>query len=267
MRRAWIGPAVAVGVSMALVGCGISSRVSTVASVQGVGISRAALAHQLSIANAQLQGPSTHIAIPRPPGYERCTDAANAAQVRLKNGRRLDRQQLRAQCARVYLELKERALAFLITAEWLKAEAAARGIRVSQAEVEATYRNLLNGPAGQSFASTLRRRGMSIADELLELQLDDLTQKLEAKIGLGVSVSAGQVAGYYHAHAREFRRQTLAAAAPAIRQRLLATKREQHLTAFAEAYRRRWKQRTICEPGYVVAQCRNGPPLRPSPAR
>jgi hypothetical protein len=267
MRAAWIGPMVAVGMSIGLVGCGVGSRVLTVASVEGAGISRTALAHQLSIANARLQGPSTQIPIPDPPGFERCIAAANAAQVRSKNRRRLTRRQLRAQCQRVYVELKDRALAFLITAQWLKGEAAAHGIVVSQSEVQATYRNLLNGPAGQSFAGTIKRRGMSIADELLELQLDDLTQKLEAKVGLGVSVSAAQIAGYYRAHTAEFRHQTLAAAAPPIRQRLLAAERAQHLAAFAVAYRRRWKQRTICQPGYVVAECRNGPSLPASPAK
>ena len=222
----------------------------------------------MSIENAQLQGPSTQIPIPDPPSYEHCIVAASAAQRSLKHRRQLARQQLRQQCARVYAELRDKALAFLITAEWLKGEAAVQGIRVPPSEASASYRQLLNNPAGPSIARRLRREGMSTTDELLQLRLEKLSEKLQNKLTAGDnSVPPAQIARYYHTHSSEFRHQTPAAAAPAIRQTLLAIERERQVAAFAAAYRQRWKQRTSCQPAFIVAECRNGPPLPASPSK
>jgi hypothetical protein len=122
------------------------------------------------------------------------------------------------------------ALAFLITAEWLEAESAVQGVRVPDAEVKMTYRHLLEGPSGGLFASSLRRRGLSEGDELLLLRLGALATRLRSKIGAS-------------------RRTPLPAAAL------------RRIGAFQIAYRERWKQRTSCRPGYVIAECREGPRL------
>jgi hypothetical protein len=122
-------------------------------------------------------------------------------------------------------QLERKALVFLITADWLQAEARAEGIDLPSSGVEATYRHLVNGPSGQSFASGLRSRGIARADELLVLTLQELSNKLRAKVGAG--------------HDR--------------------------LKAFVAAFRHRWKQRTSCRPGYIVPECRNGPALPSSP--
>src|SRR5438874_1467911 len=122
---------------MALSGCGSSNGAPTVAWVQGVAISRVSLEHRMEIDNALVQGASARIPVPDPPSYARCTAAADTAQARLKRHRRLSTQQLREHCARVYAQLRNRALAFLVTASWLEGEAAGEGISVSRAELEA----------------------------------------------------------------------------------------------------------------------------------
>jgi len=127
-------------------------------------------------------------------------------------------------------EVKRKALAFLITADWLQQEAAADGISVSASEINASYAQLLSGPAGPSFATSLKRRGISSADERLLLRLGVLGQKLRAKI-------------VHH------------------RDSLLQARGRQQLVAFIAAYRQRWKRRTTCQARYVIAECRNGPPL------
>jgi hypothetical protein len=204
--------------------------------VQGAAISRAALVHWTRIKRIELQSS----AAPK--------SALSAVQ------------------------LQRKALAFLITADWLQAEAAAQHLGVSPSEVNATYQQLVTGPNGQAFASNLPRRGMSAADELLELRVQMLTHKLETKISAGdITVSAAQIAGYYHSHTSQFqghgdRPQTLAAATPAIRQTLLQAGQERRLNAFIAAYRQRWKRHTSCQPGYVIPECRNGPPLAALPA-
>jgi hypothetical protein len=127
-------------------------------------------------------------------------------------------------------DLTQRALAFLITSQWLTKEAAGRRIGVSDAEVNASYQRLLNASNGQHFADSLKRRGLSRADELLLLRLAALGKKLRDQV-------AGGRGGVLDAQQRE------------------------RLRAFIAAYRERWKRRTTCNAGYVIAECRNGPPL------
>jgi foldase protein PrsA len=272
MARCLIGAVVMSGAIVGL-GCG-RSNVSTVASVQGVAISRASVAHRMSIENARSQSTSVQIPVPDPPGYSRCIVAASAAQVQLKSRQRqLSRQELRQRCAQVYVELKQKALAFLITADWLEGEAAVQGIRVLPSEVDASYRQLLNNPAGPGFASRLRRAGVSTTDELLQLRLEKLAERLRNKLTAGYNaVSPAQIAAYYHSHASEFavaghRHQTLAAATPTIRQKLLHAARERRVGAFIAEYRQRWKQRTTCQQAYIVDECRDGPSLPASPTK
>ena len=175
--------------SLALCGCG-SAGGREVAAVQEMVISRAALAHWTQIKRLE----------PQP---SRTTRGADDPQ--------------------------RRALVFLITADWLQGEARAQGISVSPTETQTTYRELLAGPVGRSFALSLARHRISAADELLLLRLGQLSNQLQAKI------SSGRLGG---AGARS-------------------------VDAFVAAFRRRWRQRTSCAPGYVVAECRNGPSLPP----
>jgi hypothetical protein len=183
--------------STVIIGCGATTA-PDVARVQGSSISQAELDHWTAIKRRELQGSPT---------------AAAASPA----------------------ELKSKALAFLITAEWLEKEAAAQGVSVSPSEVDTTYQQLLNGPTGSSFAASLKRRGLSGADELRVLRLGALAQKLRTKIA--VSRHSGSAA--------QTRRQ---------------------VAAFLVAYQQRWKQRTTCAPGYVIAECRTGPALPASPS-
>ena len=206
------------------------------ANVQGIAISRASLAHWTRIKRVELQGA---------PGTKSPSSP---------------------------IQLERKALVFLITADWLQGEAAAQGIVVSPSEVESTYQGLLSGPNRGAFASSLKRRGMSRTDELLELRIDNLTHKLETKIAVGDSASSAQIAAYYRTHPDQFRRprngpQSLAAATPAIQQTLLTAERGRQVATFVAAYRRRWKQRTSCESSYLVPECRNGPALLASPTK
>jgi len=191
---------VAVVGSAALLGCGTTkapAAAQAVAAVQGSAISAGALAHWIAIKRSELQSSSK----PTPT---------------------------------IPTQVREEALAFLITADWLEKEAAGQGVGVSASEVDATYQQLLNAPTGQSFAASLKSRGISSADELRLLRLAALAQKLRTKIALS-----------YHSAS--------------------TTQARQHISAFIAAYRRQWKQRTTCRQGYIIAECSNGPPLPAAP--
>jgi foldase protein PrsA len=146
-------------------GCG-SGTGSTIAIVQGEPpITRAMLAHRITIVAGRLR-----------PG----TQKASTAQVR------------------------ERALRFLIGAEWLEGEAAAERVRVSRTEVEQRYDQIVSSSRGSPLADILLGPGMSRADGLLEVRLDLLNERLRAKVTAGASVNDTQVPTYYTAHARDF---------------------------------------------------------------
>jgi hypothetical protein len=125
-------------------------------------------------------------------------------------------------------QLRQDALAFLITAIWLEKQAAAQSISISPSEVNASYQQLLSSPTGTSFAESLKNRGMSRADEQLVLRLGALASKLRAKI-----------AASHHG------------ASPA--------QLKDDLNAFINTYRHYWKQHTTCEAGYVIPDCSNAP--------
>jgi hypothetical protein len=190
-KRDLIGLLVA-GTSLAVCDCG-AAKPQVVARVGGTAISRAALEHWTRIKAVEQQGS-------------------------------------RAVSAPTRRSAQRKAFVFLITARWLEGEALAHGIQVPSSEVDATYRELSSDRAGPSFAASLRNRGMSVADEKRLLRLQQLSNKLEAKItaGLGRAPSAT---------------------------------RERRVAEFAVTYRQRWRLRTRCEPGYIVAECANGPPL------
>jgi hypothetical protein len=168
-------------------GCGARSAL-IVARVQGRPITQDVLSHWMAIKRVALQGTSG-------------PTSASAVQ--------------------------DKALAFLITADWLEGETAARGIRISESEVQASYRRLLSAPTGPGFAANMRHLGLSGADELRLLRLATLAQMLRASIATGGASPRSPLNGG----------------------------RQRQLNAFTAAYRQRWIRRTSCRPGYVIAEC------------
>jgi hypothetical protein len=70
----------------------------------------------------------------------------------------------------------------------------------------------------------------------------------------------GPVATYYLFEVtggRPRSREPLSKVAGQIRETLTEQQRERSLIAFTRAYERRWRSRTLCAPGYIVAQCGN----------
>ena len=182
--------AVAVAVSS---GCGAGARPQRVASVQGRAISAAEVEHWSRIKDAE----------------SRSTSAARVADAR---------------------DPRQRALAFLITGVWLENEAAAHGITASAADVTSTYDGLLRGPAAAGLGNRMRLLGLTPADEMFQLRLEQLSLRLRAFV-MGP------------------------------RLRLPQARRLRFLDAFVASFRERWRRVTLCSPGYVIAECSNGPPL------
>jgi Raf kinase inhibitor-like YbhB/YbcL family protein len=116
-----------------------------------------------------------------------------------------------------------RALGFLITSAWVLAEATARGVSVSDAEVE----KHLHGLERQSFskpgslASFLERSRQTEADLLGRARIELLQSRIVGQVTAGKSASASQGV----------------------------------LASFQRTFQERWKRRTTCKPAYVMEDC------------
>lgn len=117
-----------------------------------------------------------------------------------------------------------RALGFLLTSQWVLAEAAARHLAISEAEVKRRYEQLTRRsfPKPGQLAAYLARAGESEADLLARVKVEALTARVAGQ------VSAGQP----------------------------AARRAAVLAAFERAFHARWKALTSCQPGYVMEDCR-----------
>jgi foldase protein PrsA len=147
--------------------------------------------------------------VPDPPSYRRCVAAAKAVAKDPPKGQpRPTDEQFRQQCARQRETLVDSTVTYLVRAAWSEEEAAARGIRPSdrevQAHLEASASRFGDPELFRSFRENAdaetRRRMLDAA------RIDLLDQRLIARELGGVRpVAAHDVRAYYERHPDEFR--------------------------------------------------------------
>ena len=117
-----------------------------------------------------------------------------------------------------------RALAFLITSQWVLGEAAARHVSVSEAEVKDRYEQLAKQsfPKAGELQKYLASSGQTEADLLARIKVELSTEKIAAQVTAGKSASAHSAI----------------------------------LAAFQTSFHAHWKALTDCEPGYVMEDCK-----------
>jgi Raf kinase inhibitor-like YbhB/YbcL family protein len=121
--------------------------------------------------------------------------------------------------------LKNQVLGFLITSQWVLAEAAHLGLDVSEAEV----RQRLHQVTAKQFpkASQLKHYLASVGETEADLLMRVKGELLESKIAQ--HVTAGKTA---------------------------STEPHLLLSDFQKSFEARWRARTSCQPGYVIEDCR-----------
>ncbi len=121
--------------------------------------------------------------------------------------------------------LKNQVLGFLITSQWVLAEAAHLGIHVSEAEV----RQRLHQITAKQYpkVSQLKQYLASIGETEADLLMRIKVELLEAKIAQ--HVTAGKTA---------------------------STEPHLLLSAFQKSFDARWRAHTSCQPGYVMEDCK-----------
>jgi hypothetical protein len=121
-------------------------------------------------------------------------------------------------------ELRGQVLAFLISADWVSAEAGLMKIRVSEAEIRRSYYH----QRAQAFhkrrelRAFLRQTGETVADLLLRVKLNLLSQRIQKHVLDGHHGSQG-------------------------RQRALAR--------WVSSFKSRWKAQTYCATEYAIPEC------------
>jgi hypothetical protein len=109
---------------------------------------------------------------------------------------------------------RREALAFLVSAEWIRQEAALQHLHASDRRVRTEYlrQKHQSFPQDRDFRQFLRETGQTVADMMLHVRLDILANKIRRKVTAGLSRAAAQRA----------------------------------LEAFVKDFQRRWKAVTVC---------------------
>jgi hypothetical protein len=121
-------------------------------------------------------------------------------------------------------ELQSEVLQFLISAEWVKGEAASKGISVSAAEVKKSFDRIRRQefPKRGEFKKFVRKSGQTVADLMFRVEQNLLSERIQK------SVIAG-----HHSQASKLRA----------------------LSKFVKAFKLKWQAQTYCASEYAVADC------------
>ena len=115
---------------------------------------------------------------------------------------------------------------FLVSAKWIEGEASRRRISPTEAEIMAAFRQAKDEsfPTEKAYQRFLKRSGQTQQDVLYRVKLDVLSNKIRDDVLRGESGRAAQ----------------------------------KLIDSFSASFRRRWKSKTKCRDGFVVAYCRSG---------
>jgi foldase protein PrsA len=182
-----------VAVAVIVVGidaCGGSSD-EVVAKVAGIGsISKAALDHWMQVEASLLYAviptrPVPKGVIPDPPTYTACIAYLHSIrQTITETGPKPTPRQLKNKCAQQYHSLKELTLSKLITWDWTIGNAAAEGMKVSDAEVHKRFESIKANyfPRLTELHNYLRWSRQTVGDMLLRAKIQLIEVKFQERI-------------------------------------------------------------------------------------
>ena len=189
-----------------IAGCGNDLPPGAVAKVGDTTISQDEFDKWLSTAvKGQAQGGTA--VVPDPPDYSKCVAAKQKTSSPEGSQGKQSESSLKKQCKTEYETLKKEVMQFLIQAEWVQQEADKQDVKVSDAAVRKSFDDqkkqaFPNEKAYQKFLST---NGMSEADILFRVKLDQLQQKLTQKITDDAEkVSDSDIEDYYDKNKKRF---------------------------------------------------------------
>ncbi len=211
-RVAGLAPAAALGaVLLALVGLsacgGIPS--NAVVQVNGNPITKTTFNHWMAVAaSSSTVATGSKPVIPEPPNYTACIAHLAATAPKPEKGHKPPTTaQLKSECETQYKSLQTETLGFLISSEWVLGEASSLGVKLSDKEVHKQFEKIKTAqfPKAAEFEKFLATSGQTVSDLLLRVKLNQLSQKVEAKITKQKSkITEAQVTKYYNENKSRF---------------------------------------------------------------
>jgi foldase protein PrsA len=187
-------------------GCGNDVPPNAVATVGDSVITQDEFNKWLKTASAgQAQGGDAPAA-PDPPDFKKCV-AAKQKQPVPKGQDKPSDAQLKKQCEQQFDQLKTEVMQFLIQAEWVQQEAEAQGVKVTEKEIKRSFEDQKKQafPNDKAYEQFLKSSGMTEADILFRVRLDQLQQKLTQKVTEDAKkVSDQDVSEYYDKNKKRF---------------------------------------------------------------
>jgi foldase protein PrsA len=191
-----------------LAGCGNDVPTGAVAKVGDSTITQDEFDKWMTIAvrgQSQQQGGAA-AGVPEPPDFEKCV-AAKQKQPVPKGQKKPTEDALKKQCKSEYDTLKREVMQFLIQGEWVQQEAAKRGVEVKPAELKKALEDQKKQvfPNDKQYQQFLKTSGMTEADVLFRVKLNELQQRLTQKVTEDAKkVSDEDVSTYYDKHKKNF---------------------------------------------------------------
>ena len=195
-------------VTAGLSACGGGLPSDAVVQVSGTSITKAAFSHWVGVAaTSTTSGVGGKPVLPEPPDYTACINHLAATTPAVKGQVAPTHAQLKTQCETQYKSLKQEVLGFLITSEWVLAEAKALGVNVTDAEVRKQFLSIKSQqfPKAAEFEKFLATSGQTVSDLLYRVKLNLFSSKVEQKILKNHgTVTPAQIEKYYNANKARF---------------------------------------------------------------
>jgi parvulin-like peptidyl-prolyl isomerase len=185
---------------------------NAVVQVGGTPISKDAFKHWVGIAatasSASAGSAATKPVLPEPPDYKACIAHLQATTPAPAKGQPAPTTaQLKSQCEQQYKQLQQQVLGFLISSDWVLGEAAALGVKVSDAEVHKQFAKIKAGqfPRAAEYEKFLAHTGQTTSDLLLRVKLNLLSSKIQEKIAKRKhAVTKAEIEKYYNENKQRF---------------------------------------------------------------
>ncbi len=200
--------------SVALSACGGDSIPgNAVARVKDSTISKADFDRWMVVAAQAVQAQAqnaktTKITVPDAPDYKVCIAAKQKAAPPTAVGQpKPNAAKYKTACKAEYENYKNQVMSFLISSEWIEAQAKELGVTITDKEVlkQFTTQKKQSFPKEADYQKFLKSSGMTEKDLLLRVKIDALSNKIRTKIikGKGTATPA-QISAYYEKNKSQF---------------------------------------------------------------
>jgi foldase protein PrsA len=198
-------PVALFGAAAALVACGNDVPPNAVAKVGDETITQDEFDKWVeTAAKSSAQGGAA--VVPDPPEFTKCVAAKKNAPTQAGQSKQSDAD-LKKQCKTEYDTLKGQVMQFLIQAEWVLQEAEKRDIKVSDKAIRKTLEDQKKQtfPTEKAYQNYLKTSGMTEADVLFRVKLNELQTKLTQDVTEDAAkVTDADVQEYYDKNKNRF---------------------------------------------------------------